>query len=160
MCYSNRNVGYSLIELLATLAILGLLITLLLPVAETLRQRVREQELRLALREIRTAIDAYKRAYDEGRIVAKVGSSGYPPNLEVLVQGVEDARDPRKSTIYFLRRIPRDPFSAELSQSDADTWGKRSYASSADDPKEGEDIYDIFSRSRLTGLNGIEHAKW
>lgn len=152
--------GFTLIELLVTLAILALLGTLVVPVAQVTAQRRDEQELRRALREIRAGIDAYKRAGDENRIVKAAGSTGYPPTLEVLVEGVRDMRSPKQAKIYFMRRLPRDPFNSDAALSAAETWGKRSYASEPDEPKEGEDVYDVHSLSERTGLNGIPYNKW
>ncbi|MEW7850591.1 type II secretion system protein [Massilia aurea] len=155
--------GFTLIELLVTLAILGLLGTLVLPVAEVTVQRRDEQELRRGLREIRTGLDAYKKAADEGRVAKAADASGYPARLELLVQGVPDLRSPKQAKIYFMRRLPRDPFSPGRGVDNADdgaTWGKRSYASEPDQPQEGDDVYDVYSRSERVGLNGIPYNKW
>jgi general secretion pathway protein G len=152
--------GFTLIELLVVLAILGLLAALATPVAQVTVQRSREQDLRIALREIRTAIDAFKKASDEGRIIKRADASGYPESLEQLVEGVDDAKDPKKRRIYFLRRIPPDPMYAGSAENPAATWGKRSYESEPAAPREGDDVYDVYSRSARSGLNGVAYNKW
>jgi general secretion pathway protein G len=152
--------GFTLIELLVTVAIVGLLATVAVPVAEVTYKRSKEHDLREALREIRHAIDRYKQAVDEGRVITTILTSGYPPTLNVLVEGVEDARSPEKHKIYFLRRIPRDPLSSEPNLSAEQTWGLRSYESPPDDPKPGEDVFDVYSLSRDTGLNGVPYKDW
>ncbi len=153
--------GFTLIELVITVAIVGLLAAVAMPMAELAVQRDKEHELRLALREIRTGLDAYRQAVDEGRIIQSLGTSGYPPSLKVLVEGVPDAGSPdSKRRIYFLRRIPRDPLFLDPDKTDEETWGRRSYASSADSPEAGEDVFDVYSLSAGVGLNGIAYRNW
>ena len=156
-----RPAGFTLIELVVTVAIVGLLSTVAFPLAEVVVKRSKEQELRLALREIRTALDAYRLAVDEGRVEQSLEQSGYPPSLEVLVAGVPDASSPsRKKRIHFLRRIPRDPMQPDTSLSAVESWGQRSYASAYDAPEAGEDVYDVYSMAPGVGLNGIPYRYW
>jgi general secretion pathway protein G len=145
--------GFTLIEMVIAAAIVGLLATVALPLAEVTVQRNKEQDLRRSLREMRGAIDAYKRAWDEGRIERKVDRSGYPPSLVVLVEGVKDVKSPKDEKILFLRRLPRDPLTGQQ-------WGLRSYASAADSPQAGDDVYDVFTRSSSVGLNGVPYKEW
>jgi general secretion pathway protein G len=107
--------------LLVTLAILAVLASLAVPVAQVQLQRGKEQQLRLALRELCTSIDAYKKAGDEGRIRRELNNSGYPKTLDILVEGVDDQRDPKRKKLYFIRQIPRDPFHDDVNTADADT---------------------------------------
>ncbi len=152
--------GFTLIELVITVAIVAVLASVALPLNELAVQRAKEQDLRRALRDIRDAIDAHKLAFDEGRIQKRVGESGYPKRLEDLVAGVEDQKSPKKERIYFLRRIPRDPLSDDAAKGPAETWGKRSYASPPDDPRDGDDVFDVFSMSPGTGINGRPYKDW
>jgi general secretion pathway protein G len=152
--------GFTLIELLVTLAILAVLASAVVPLAELAVKRTKEQELRIALRQIRGALDDYKRAVDEGRVARKADESGYPPSLEALVDGVVDVKDPKKAKIRFLRRVPRDPLSADAALAAAQTWGKRSYASPHDAPVEGRDVFDVYSLAEGIGLNGIPYREW
>ena len=145
--------GFTLIELLITVTILALLASVALPLAEVAVQRNKESALRQTLRDIREAIDAYKRAADDGAIEKKADESGYPPKLQTLVEGVTDKRKTDGSKIYFLRRVPRDPMSDE-------DWGLRSYASSASEPQPGKDVFDIYSKSPEKGLNGVPYREW
>ena len=145
--------GFTLVELLIVVAIMALLASIAAPLDELSYQRGKEQELRTALREIREAIDTYKRAADDGKIEKSADSSGYPPSLKTLVEGVPDKSTPEKSTLYFLRRIPRDPISGE-------DWGVRAYASPANDPQPGKDVYDVYSKSEEIGLNKVPYKEW
>lgn len=145
--------GFTLIELLITVAIVAVLASIALPLSEVSVQRGKEADLRRALRDVRNALDAYKRASDEGRILRSPDQSGYPPSLALLVEGVTDAKSPTGAKIYFLRRLPRDPFQP-------DSWGLRSYESPPSDPKPGKDVFDVHSLSERKGLNGIPHREW
>jgi len=155
-----RQRAFTIIELVVTLAIVGILASAALPLAELAVKRVKENELRQALRQIRTAIDEYKKATTDGRVPKAADATGYPPTLEVLVNGAENKKDPGNKKIYFLRRIPRDPFYAEADASAAETWGKRSYESPPDNPKPGKDIFDVFSTSEAVGINGVPYREW
>lgn len=152
--------GFTLIELVITLAIVGLLSAMAVPAIELAAQRHREQELRLALRELRKGIDAYKQAVDDGRIARTVGDSGYPPNLRVLVEGVPDMLSPNRRKIYFLRRIPRDPMARDQGLTPEQSWGLRSYESDPDNPSQGRDVYDVYSLSTGQGINGVPYRDW
>ncbi|HEY5804438.1 MAG TPA: type II secretion system protein [Lysobacter sp.] len=152
--------GFSLIELLVTLAIMATLATVALPLTQVAAQRSREDELRRALWQIRDAIDAYKEATDEGRIDKSVDDSGYPPTLDALVDGVADRGSATGARIYFLRRVPRDPTCDCPSRGDGQTWGLRSYASPPDSPGEGSDVYDVHSLSDGIALDGTAYRTW
>jgi len=152
--------GFTLVELVITVAIVALLASVALPVSELAVQRTKEQDLRRTLRQMREAIDAYKQASDEGRIKKSVGDSGYPKKLEELAEGVEDQKSPKKDKIYFLRRIPRDPFATDPTLSAVATWGKRSYSSPPDDPRDGDDVFDVFSLAPGKGINGQPYREW
>ena len=112
--------GFTLIEVVVTLALIGLLAGMAAPLTETVVRRGKEQELRTALYQIRDAIDAYKRAFDAGYIEKSMNSSGYPPNLKVLVEGVRDVRSAKGAKFYFLRRVPHDPLAAVKRDDDFD----------------------------------------
>lgn len=145
--------GFTLIELLITVAIVALLASVALPLAEVAVQRGKEAELRRSLREVREAIDAWKRAADDGAIEKAADKSGYPSSLAALVEGAVDKRDPKGARLYFLRRVPADPISRG-------EWGLRAYESPADAPQPGQNVFDIYSRSSGTGLNGIPYREW
>lgn len=158
--FSVRPRGFTLIEMLVTVAIVGLLSTIAFPMLELAERRSNERELRESLRQIRTALDNYKQAVDEGRIVEETKGTGYPPSLDILVTGVVDAKSPgRDKKLFFLRRVPRDPLNQALDGGEP-SWGLRSYASAAADPQAGVDIFDVYSRSPAIGLNGIPYKEW
>jgi general secretion pathway protein G len=146
-------------ELLAVIAIMSVLASIAMPLAELSHKRSKEEELRRALREIRSALDAYKRMVDAGLIARPAGGSGYPPNLQVLVDGATNAQTPQGSKLYFLRRIPRDPL-AEGATNAAETWGLRSYESPPDDPRPGRDVFDVYSLAPGNGLDGRPYRQW
>jgi general secretion pathway protein G len=155
-----RARGFTLIELVITLAIIGLLATAAMPLAQLVAKREKEAELRAALRDIRTALDAYHEAAQMGHIKLELGATGYPPDLKSLYAGVEDQASEKKVNLYFMRRVPRDPFFPDASVPAEDTWGLRSYKSPPDDPQPGDDVYDVYSLAGDKGLNGIPYRDW
>jgi general secretion pathway protein G len=154
----SRVRGFSLIELMVVMAVLGLLAAAAFPMAEVMRQRERERELKQALWEIRSAIDAYKRAYDEGRIARSGPLSGYPPALEALALGAPSAVA-ASARVYFLRRVPRDPFAPPEVPAEA-SWALRSFDSPPERPAPGADVFDVHSRSDSAALDGTLLRSW
>lgn len=150
--------GYTFIELLVVSTILLILASAAMPLARVTIQRQKEAELRRALREIRTAIDRYKDAVDQGLIAGpnvRAGSEGYPPDLETLVEGVTVANDASGRKLKFLRRIPIDPMTRSTD------WGLRSYQ----DPPDattwgGQNVYDVYTKSEGIALDGTRYRDW
>jgi general secretion pathway protein G len=152
--------GFTLIELIVTVAIVAILASVAMPMLQVSAQRTKENELRAQLRQIREAIDQYKHAVDQKQIESSIDETGYPPNLDILVEGVEDISKPDKRVLKFLRKIPYDPMLAHDEENNKPAWGLRSYASSAKNPQAGKDVYDVYSLSPLVGLNGVPYAQW
>ena len=159
VAFRDGQRGLTLLELIIALVILGILAAAALPMAEVAATRSKEIELRRSLRDIRTAIDAWKTDYDravaEKKIIASINETGYPESLEKLVEGNDwGGLYPFKRK--YLRRIPVDPFDEY-----GDGWGMRSYK---DDPDStvygGEDVFDVYSQSTRTALDGTEYQTW
>jgi len=150
--------GYSLIELLAVSVVLLVLASAVMPLARVTVQRTREAELRRALREMRTAIDRFKDAADLQQIAStelKAGAEGYPPTLQILVEGVRASGDATGRKLKFLRRIPMDPMTHSLE------WGMRSYQDESDSTSwGGQNVYDVFTTSEGTALDGTKYVDW
>jgi general secretion pathway protein G len=144
--------GFTLAELVMVVALIAVLSTIVLPVAKFTVKRRKEADLRLALRQIRTAIDEYKRLSDQGLIPVKIGGEGYPESLEELVEGVEIVGQETKRK--FLRRIPVDPMTHE-------DWELRSYQDDADATSwGGENVYDVRTSSDGVAIDGTKYADW
>lgn len=152
--------GFSLVELVIAVAIVGLLASAAMPMVELKLKREKESGLRSSLRDIRKALDAYKAAASAGRIRISPGGSGYPATLADLAVGVEDSANPGGAKLYFLRRIPRDPLNDDPNTASEDTWGKRSFDSPPNAPRDGRDVFDVYSKSPATGMNGIPYGEW
>ena len=150
--------GYTFIELLIVTTILLILASVVMPLAQVTSQRQREAEARRALREMRTAIDAFKNAVDLGLIPTtelEPGNEGYPPSLEILVEGISAANDASGRQLRFMRRIPIDPLTASTD------WGLRSYQDSPTSTSwGGENVFDVYTRSGGTALDGTKYTDW
>jgi general secretion pathway protein G len=145
--------GFTLAEMVMVVALVTLLASMVLPVAKFTVKRRKETELRLALRQMRTAIDEYKRLSDQGMIPVTIGGEGYPEELEVLVEGVNIVGQETKRK--FLRRIPWDPMTRSYE------WGLRSYQDDHDsDMWGGENVYDVYTLSDATALDGTKYKDW
>ncbi|HEX6901566.1 MAG TPA: type II secretion system protein [Thermoanaerobaculia bacterium] len=152
--HRRRERGFTLAELVTVAAILTILATVTLPVAKFTVKRQKEADLRLALREMRYAIDEYKRYVEAGLIQKDLGTEGYPKKLDVLVEGVEVVGQVDKK-LKLLRRIPVDPMTGKTE------WGMRSYDDEWDSTSwNGNDVYDVYSLSQGVGLNGVPYRKW
>lgn len=158
-CLPHRRTGFTLVEMLVVVVIVGVLASAAMPFVQWGEHRVKERALRQALRDIRSAIDTYRKAYDDGRIARRVDATGYPPDLAALTDGVPGAKSPEERKLYFLRRLPRDPF-ADPDTPMEDMWGLRSYASPPDDPQPGDDVYDVYSLHPGVGSNGVPYRDW
>ena len=154
----RRQAGFTFIELLVVTTIIMILASAIMPLTKVTIQRQREVELRRYLREMRTAIDKYKNAVESGAIGAidvKVGSEGYPPDLETLVEGVRVANDASGRKLKFLRKIPIDPMT------NSTEWGLRSYQDRPDATSwGGQNVFDIYTKSTGTALDGTKYRDW
>ena len=149
-----RETGFTLIELMVTTAIMMILASVALPLAQVTVQRQKEAELRRDLYEMRNAIDRYKAAADRNQIQVQADTDGYPPSLEALVQGVPLAGKPGVS-IRFLRKIPVDPMTGQKN------WGLRCVQDPPDSTSWcGTDVFDVYSQSTGTALNGTQYSSW
>ena len=157
-----RGRGFTLIELVVTLALVSVVALTALPLYEVTVTRMKEVELRNALRVMRTALDAYKTAVDMGQISRSPEESGYPPTLDTLVNGVENTQSSAggPSRLVFLRNIPLDPFAPDPTVPPAQQWLTRSYGSPPDDPQPGTDVFDVASASARVGSNGVPYRQW
>jgi general secretion pathway protein G len=152
--------GFTLVEMVITVAIVGILASAAMPLASLVSQRNKEEELRHSLMVIREAIDTHRKAFDSGKITKSIGDTGYPKSLKDLTEGVVDQTSVDKKRIIFLRRIPRDPLHGDPSTKPEETWGLRSYDSPPNDPRSGNDVFDVYSLDKGVGLNGIPYSKW
>jgi general secretion pathway protein G len=150
--------GYTFIELIVVTTILMILASAVLPLAQVTSQRQKEAELRRSLREMRTAIDRFKAAVDQGQIPTtelEPNSEGYPPDLETLVEGVSAAGDASGRKLKFLRRVPVDPMTNDTE------WGMRSYQ---DTPTSrswgGQNVFDVYTKNEGTALDGTKYSDW
>lgn len=159
----SDNSGISLVELIVTLTILSILASLILPSARMTARRTKEMELRRDLRVMRTAIDEFKKAYDkavsEGKIPSVINKSGCPETLQQLVDGY-DFGGVAGNKKKFLRKIPVDPFTPPK-PGEEPKWGLRSYVDKPDSTNwGGEDVYDVYSLSEDTAIDGTKYKDW
>ena len=163
-----RTRGFTLIELVVTLALVSVMALVAVPLYEVTATRLKEAELRSALRQIRTGLDAYKDATDAGLVKKEMGDSGFPASLRSLVEGVDTVQSSPNlanassgpSRMMFLRQVPRDPFTPDPTVPAEEQWDTRSYGSPPSDPQPGKDVYDVMSKSATLGTNGIAYKEW
>ncbi len=150
--------GFTFVELLVVTTIVLILASAIQPLARITIQRTREAELRRVLRDLRTAIDKFKDAADNGQIPTtelKANSEGYPPDLQALVDGVSVANDATGRKLKFLRRVPVDPTTGDAE------WGLRAYQDKPDSTSwSGQNVYDVYSKNQSTGLDGTKYRDW
>ena len=148
----KHQAGFSLVELVVAITIMAILATAALPLARLVVRREKERELRNDLHEMRDAIDKYKDAADRGMFQIKLGTEGYPPDLETLVNGIDIEQ---KKKVRFLRKIPVDPMTGKAD------WGLRSMQ---DDPTSdsfgGQNVFDVYSKSEATAIDGTRYKDW
>jgi general secretion pathway protein G len=158
--------GFTLVELVITVALIGIMAVAALPLYDVTSTRLKESELREALRTIRTGLDAYKAAVDDGRLASEPGTSGYPTSLELLTEPLEILGKRNLSDsmavqhLVILRQLPRDPFNTDMDLPAAQTWRLRAYASRADDPQSGDDVFDVSSKTDGIALDGTPYSSW
>lgn len=150
----RRKRGYTMVEMVVVCALLVIVAAVALPTAKYSIKRGKEMELRQALRQMRNAIDEFKRYSDAGLIPVELGTDGYPSELEILIEGVEVIGQIDKS-VRFLRRLPVDPMTGEAE------WGLRSFQDDFDsDSWGGENVFDVYSLSEGVGLDGVPYQEW
>ncbi|MES2948832.1 MAG: type II secretion system protein [Pseudomonadota bacterium] len=158
----HKAMGFTLVELLVTLALVGIAASVVLPLASVIETRAKEAELRRSLRTIRQALDNYKTAVDAGVIDKQTEASGFPASLEELVTGVprSTAMGFSATPMIFLRSVPRDPFAEDKETAATSTWNIRSYGAKPGDFSGGKDVFDVSSKSEKTAMDGSFYSNW